>query len=96
MISLALIEGREELAVVFYLGFAGLFRASELTGMRLDQISLVSSRVCIKSLTESKTAVRMANAESVIIKDTSLIEILGCESALDCLVTDYLTVRMVR
>ena len=76
MISLAMLETRHELALVLYLGFAGLFGAGELINMLSSQISVVSESVAVISLAEFKTAVRIANAESVIIKDRCLIQLL--------------------
>ena len=78
MIGMALIEGRRELGLALYLGFAGLFRASELIFLRLGHIKIMGEARAIISLRESKTAVRMANAESVIIKDACLVNLLRC------------------
>ena len=81
MIGLAIIENRHDLAIALYLGFAGMFRASELCFLKLAHINVIGPLSAIISLRESKTAVRMANAEAVLIKDSCLVSLLKCRIA---------------
>ncbi len=78
MVGLAILENRHDLAIALYLGFAGMFRASELCFLKLAHINVIGPFSAIISLRESKTAVRMANAEAVVIKDSCLVSLLKC------------------
>ena len=55
-----------------------MFRASELCFLKLAHINVIGPCSAIISLRESKTAVRMANAEAVVIKDSCLVSLLKC------------------
>ena len=70
-----LIESRLDLGLALYFGFAVLFSASELCYLKLSHIDLIGTASAI-SLRESKTAVRIANAEAVIGKDSCLANLL--------------------
>ena len=76
MVGLAIIENRHDLAIALYLGFAGMLRASELCFLKLAHINVIGPLSAIISLRESKTAVRMANAEAELIKDACLVSLL--------------------
>ena len=78
MVGLAILENRHDVAIALYLGFVGMFRASELCFFQLAHINVIGPSSAIISLRESKTAVRMANAEAALIKDSCLVNLLRC------------------